>query len=80
MDALTKLFGVIWEANTVPRSWRRTTIIPIPKPGRKVEVANMRGILLLDESGKLFQALLTKTLEDCPSGDISENQGAFRKG
>ncbi|XP_037505476.1 uncharacterized protein LOC119381788 [Rhipicephalus sanguineus] len=55
VGALTDLMNKYWVAGEIPAQWKHSTIIFIPKPGKKLCVENLRPISLTSCVGKLME-------------------------
>ena len=80
---LHECFCRIWEGHeTLPKEWRASCLIPLPKKGDKTACKNWRGILLASMPGKLYARILNARLykyaEDV--GSLPESQCGFRAG
>ena len=62
VDAITKLFQIIYHFEVVPRDWKLGSICPIFKEGDKQDLGNYRSITLLSVVGKLMERILNARL------------------
>lgn len=82
-DHLLQLYNKIWIEGCFPESWRVSTIIPIPKPGKdQHDVQNFRPISLTSCLCKLLEKMVNKRLIWFleRSKFLSNAQCGFRKG
>jgi hypothetical protein len=79
---LQPLFQRVWATGHLPEQWRRGVIQYFHKSGSTADVANYRGITLLDSLSKLFNKVIAERLlahaEDACL--LHEAQNAFRPG
>lgn len=68
IEQLTAYMNECWNAGAIPNSWKTARIIMIPKPGKRVQIDNLRPISLTSCVGKVMEhvvlARLTNYLED----------------
>ncbi len=70
-----------WKNGEVPDDWMKTIIVPLYKgKGSRSECGSYRGISLLSVPGKVYGRILTERLMEVMEGNVSEEQGGFRKG
>ena len=82
-DAILTLVNFSWERATIPSSWRRAIIIPIPKAGKDPSsMENYRPISLTNHLTKLADRLVWARLTHLVDreGLISSEQVGFRRG
>ena len=82
-DAILTLINLAWERATIPSSWRRAIIIPIPKAGKDPSsVENYRPISLTSHLAKLAERLVSARLTHIADreGLIPPEQVGFRRG
>jgi hypothetical protein len=79
---LLPLFAAVWEAGRPPDEWREGVIQYFHKSGAKDDMANYRGITLLDVISKLFHSVLATRLlrHDEDNNLLHDAQNAFRPG
>ena len=83
IDHLKDIFNNIWEKQLFPDSWRKATIIPIPKPHKDhTNPTNYRPIALTSCLCKLMEKLVNKRLMWYleTENKLSKFQSGFRKG
>ena len=83
VDLLQDIFNDIWEKQLFPDSWRKATIIPIPKPNKDhTNPTNYRPIALTSCLCKLMEKLVNKRLMWYleTNNKLSKFQSGFRKG
>ena len=61
---LTYLYNQSLQKNTFPTSWKKATVVPIPKGGDKTRVKNLRPISLLPQPGKIMEKLVHTQLSE----------------
>lgn len=68
VDQLTKYINKCWQFGAIPQQWKMARIILIPKPGKRLQLENLRPISLTSCVGKLMEHVvlmrLTNYLED----------------
>ena len=63
LAVLLKIFNFVWETNEFPDSWRKASIIPIPKPGKDHKIAtNYRPIALTSCLCKTMERMVNERL------------------
>ena len=79
---LRALFNAVWAAGAPPQGWLRGVIQYFYKSGDPEDMANYRGITLLDVVSKLFHKVLANRLLQHAErhGLLHEAQNAFRPG
>ena len=79
---LVHIFNLSFATGLFPQKWKKATIIPLFKGGKKTDVSNYRPISLLPLPGKIVEkvvhARLSTFLED--QYVLTNKQGGFRKG
>ena len=63
-NCLLKLFNSILTHGSYPSNWKKAYLSPVHKGGTLDNPNNYRGISILSCSAKLFNAILTKRLDD----------------
>lgn len=65
---LTEFINKSWKAGQIPQQWKTAKIVLIPKPGKRVQIADLRPISLTSCVGKLMEHVIleriTTYLED----------------
>lgn len=68
IEHLTVFLNECWEKGRIPRQWKTARIVMIPKPGKRIQLENLRPISLTSCVGKVMEhvvlARLTNFLED----------------
>ncbi|KAL2092870.1 hypothetical protein ACEWY4_012668 [Coilia grayii] len=80
---LLATFNVIWESGTVPESWKKAFVIPIPKPGKDhTDPTNYRPIALTSCLCKTMERMVNKRLVWLLESErhLSAFQCGFRQG
>lgn len=83
LPRLLAMFNVIWESGTIPESWKKAFIIPIPKPGKDhTDPTNYRPIALTSCLCKTLERMVNKRLVWMLESDrlLSDFQCGFRRG
>ena len=77
---LLHIFNLSIATNTFPHSWKRATVVPLPKGGARNDVNNLRPVSLLPLPGKLLEKCIhSQTISYLDNYHIlTENQGGFR--
>ncbi|GFR83126.1 endonuclease-reverse transcriptase [Elysia marginata] len=73
------LQNICTEGNA-PASWRKGTVINLPKKGDLGDCGNWRGIALLSLTSKIFCRIILKRTTSAVDKIIHEEQAGFRKG
>ena len=75
-------YNLSFSLSNVPSSWKISKVTPIPKPGDKTNVNNLRPVSLLPLPGEIAERLvhdqLNRYLED--NDLLNPNQNGFREG
>ena len=74
-----KICCEIWETEKWPKDWCKSTIVMLPKKGNLKECGNYRSIALIPHMCKVMLNILQDRLKSALEGQISEEQGGFRK-
>lgn len=80
---LLEAYNELWKNRTFPEAWRKSILIPIPKPGKCPNTAdNLRPICLSSCVLKLFERMVNKRLMNHleTNGIFEKSQYGFRKG
>ena len=81
LTEVTYMFNLSINSSSFPNSWKRATVIPIPKTGNPTLVQNYRPISLLPLPGKVLEKLihhqLSLFLEE--NSILDDSQHGFRK-
>ena len=63
-NALLKLYKVVWDQETIPDSWRETTVIQLKKGNKDpTDLSNKRFIHIKPPIPKLFSQIVTNKLK-----------------
>ena len=82
-QSIVSLFNQSWSMGRLPSSWKKATVIPIPKKGKPPsEPTSYRPISLTSTLCKLFERVIAARLRWFLEkyGLLSSNQAGFRKG
>ncbi|KAK8768859.1 hypothetical protein V5799_014676 [Amblyomma americanum] len=63
IDQLTAYLNKLWQEGTVPAEWKHAVVVMIPKPGKKLQVENLRPISLTSCLGKMYERIITKRIQ-----------------
>ena len=78
---LLELFNRCVETNRIPKIWRKSRVIALPKPGEDLSLSkSFRPISLLCHPYKLFERLLLGRLTPVVEPKIIPQQAGFREG
>ncbi|KAL6418884.1 hypothetical protein ACFW04_014179 [Cataglyphis niger] len=87
LDAMNICFTACLKKGVFPTSWKRATLVLIPKVGYKAELNTLpkvRPICLLNETGKALERIIVdrmkQYMEENPCADLSPWQFGFREG
>lgn len=61
---LTEYINECWVKGEVPAQWKKATITLIPKPGKKLEIDNLRPISLTSCVGKLMEHVILNRVDN----------------
>ena len=77
---LLHIFNRSLLTNSFPHSWKKATVIPLPKGGARNDVSNLRPVSLLPLPGKLLEKCIhSQTLAYLDANNILiDKQGGFR--
>ena len=62
LPQLTKIFNASLEFQILPESWKKGTVVPLPKKDNVTQVTDLRPISLLPLPGKLLERLVCDRL------------------
>lgn len=81
LDRITKVINKVWRGEGFPEGWKEGIISPIFKKGDRDNVANYRGITLLNTAYKIYAMVLENRLsqELEQKRIIPETQAGFRR-
>ena len=81
IEKITHILNLSVETCTVPNSWKKALVIPIPKSGDLSDVTNYRPISLLPQPGKVLEKLVHNRLTDYIENNflLHNNQYGFWK-
>ena len=81
LPEVTQMFNLSIQTMLYPNSWKKATVVPIPKVGNLSRVQNYRPISLLPLPGKVMEKLIHKQLSTHleTQGLLTEIQHGFRK-
>lgn len=80
---LLELINKEWNANTLPKEWNHSLVIPIPKPGgNSTDPKNFRPIALTSCAAKVMEKMANRRLVQYLEGNnkLDQRQHAFRPG
>ena len=77
---LEHLFKLIWKNEIMPKEWKQSLIIKIPKKGDTTQCDNYRGISLLSVPSKIFARAIINRLYDEVNIKLRQEQAGFRRG
>lgn len=63
ITAITKLFNHCWKKGELPPAWRHAKVTFIPKPGKSLDIQNLRPISLTSCLGKLFEHVILNRIQ-----------------
>lgn len=62
--ALTQCANECWRSGHIPQEWRHAKLVFIPKPGKKMDITNLRPISLTSCLGKLIEHVVLARLQN----------------
>ena len=68
------------ENSAMPKEWKRSVFIPIPKKGNAKECSNYRTIALISHASKVMLKILQARLQQYMNSEFPNVQAGFRKG
>lgn len=75
---LTKIYNCIMKTGSIPATWKKSFIQPIPKKGKNCDVSNYRGIAMQSVLPKVLDRLLTLKLYEHLDDLLPLQQHGFR--
>lgn len=79
-NSMLNIINAIIDTTNIPKSWKKSYLIPIPKPGDREKVENYRGIAIQSILPKILDRIITTKLYNVLNTEIDENQHGFCKG
>ena len=70
VEPLARLFKDSWCSGQVPEDWKRASVVPIFKKGRKEEPGNYRPVSLTSILGKVFEKIIKGHICESPAGEV----------
>lgn len=64
VEAYTEYINQLWDNGTLPQLWKHAKVILIPKPGKTLDIHNLRPISLTSCLGKVFEKIINTRLKD----------------
>lgn len=77
---LWQLLTRIWTDNNIPTDWSKAIVCPIFKKGDPTEVANYRGISLLEIGFKVLTTIINNRLKPLTDDIVGDYQSGFTRG
>ena len=77
-SAVLLLLSMLWSAEQIPKSWRRSIVVPVYKKGSAFHTENYRPISLLSHLLKLYERIIDTRIR--ARVKIPEEQSGYRKG
>ena len=75
LKALNKLYRIVWEKEQIPKLWRETLVIQVPKGSKdKRDLTNIRHIHTKDPVSKVFSHMVTNLIKPIITKNISPFQ------
>jgi len=63
----------------MPREWKKSVLVIIPKKGNATECSNYHTIALMSHIGKLMMRIVTRRLQGQVEEHLADEQAGFRK-
>ena len=82
-EKLLAFYNTCWEQGEVPRTWKRATVVPIPKPGKpRKQLSSFRPIALTSHISKVYERIMRSRLlhHIDRQHSLPRHQAGFRKG
>ena len=70
----------IWKTRQLPRDWKRSVFIPIPKKTNAKECSKYYTIILISHVIKVMLRILQARLQQCMNHKLPDVHAGFRKG
>lgn len=80
IEALQKIFNIIYETGQYPQQWLNSTFIPLPKKTNARKCEDHRLISLMSHALKIFLKIIHQRIYKKCERDISDSQFGFREG
>ncbi|KAK8770091.1 hypothetical protein V5799_013445 [Amblyomma americanum] len=64
IDQLAKYLNTLWQEGRVPAEWKHAVVVMIPKPGKKLQIENLRPISLTSCLEKLYEKIITRRIQN----------------
>lgn len=77
--SLTNIINAIIDTAIIPKTWTKSFILPIPKPGNREKIENYRGIAIQSILPKILDKIINTKLYDL-SPVLDHNQHGFCRG
>ena len=68
------------EIQQLPKDWKRSVFIPIPKKGNAKECSNYHTIALISHASKVMLKILQAGFQQYVNRELPDVQAGFRKG
>ena len=78
VEALLKVFSIIWEKEAIPTEWKTGHLVKLPKKGDLGNCGNWRGITLLAMASKVLTRVILARIKTCIDRKLRQNQAGFR--
>lgn len=78
--SLTNIINAIIDTAIIPKAWKKSILIPIPKPGNRERIENYRDIAIQSILPKILDKIITTKLYETLSIILDQNQHGFCKG
>ena len=83
IEIFLSTINLLWEEGTFPESWKDSTLIPIPKPGKNLtDPASYRPISLISCASKIVERMVNSRIRVYleSNNTLSNKQNGFRPG
>jgi len=82
-DAVKVLHSIcqkIWKPQQLPKDWKRSVFIPIPKKGNTKECSDYPTVALISHASKAKFKILQARLQQYMNGELPDVEAGFSKG
>ena len=78
VEVLWRFLKKIWDAEEVPKEWKKGILVKLPKKGDLSDCGNWRGIMLLVIASKILSRVILERMKTAVEEKLREEQAGFR--